>query len=94
VQDSWEDILHHTEMQNGYLFLNDFLDKKVLDQAIGHRAIGVVYHPDSERFGNYVPSVLPARYDAFVFFERTKALHALHIQPDGNQMPETYPFGV
>ncbi len=92
--DSWEDILHHTEMQNGYLFLNDFLDKKILDQAIGHRAIGVVYHPDSERFGNYVPSVLPARYDAFVFLDHTKALHALHIQPDGHQMPETYPFGV
>ena len=31
----------------------------------GHRAIGVVYDPEAERYGNYVPTVLPLRYAAF-----------------------------
>ena len=33
----------------------------------GHRAIGVVYHPDLEHLGNYVPTVLSRRYDAFIY---------------------------
>src|SRR5256885_12281581 len=27
----------------------------------GHRAIGVVYDPERERYGNYVPTILPER---------------------------------
>jgi erythromycin esterase len=41
-----------------------------------------------------VPSMMPHRYDAFIYIEETSALHPLHIKPDGNQMPETFPFGV
>jgi hypothetical protein len=33
------------------------------------------------------------RYNAFIFLNETRALHALHL-PSGNEMPETYPFGV
>lgn len=40
----------------------------------GHRAIGVVYHPERERLGNYVLTRLPLRYDAFIFFKETRAL--------------------
>lgn len=91
---SWEDILNRTGIQNGYLMMSDVEDEKFHEMEIGHRAIGVVYHPGSEKFGNYVPSVLPSRYDAFIYLEQTKALHALHVVPAGNQIPETYPFGV
>jgi hypothetical protein len=53
-----------------------------------------VYHPDRER-GNYVPSVLPRRYDAFLYFDETHAVHPLHMKAvtDG-EAPETYPTGV
>lgn len=44
--------------------------------------------------GDYVPSLLPKCYDAFIFLDKTKALHPLHIQPEGSEMPETYPFGM
>jgi erythromycin esterase-like protein len=64
-----------------------------MEHFIGHRAVGVVYHPESERRGNYVPTVLPLRYDAFVYTDRTTALHPIHLQPDGDQMPAGYPFG-
>ena len=60
----------------------------------GNHAIRLVYNPENERFGNYVPTILPKRYDAFIFLEETSALHSIHIQPEGNQIPETYPFGM
>lgn len=94
IENSWEGILHHTGIQNGYVLLDDIKKPGILDHALGHRAIGVVYKPEIEKRSNYIPSILPARYNAFVFFDQTKALHALHVSPDGHQMPETYPFGV
>ena len=35
-----------------------------LSEWRGHRAIGVVYRPQYEQYGNYVPTSLPRRYDA------------------------------
>jgi erythromycin esterase len=60
----------------------------------GHRAIGVVYDPRTEHWGNYVPTVLPARYDAFIYIDETRAVDPLHLEPriDG-EVPETYPSG-
>ena len=62
----------------------------------GHRAVGVVYRPSNERYGNYVPTVLPLRYDAFLYFDETHALSPLHqvkARPEGD-VPETFPSGV
>jgi erythromycin esterase len=66
-----------------------------LHEPIGHRAIGVVYDPHKERWGNYVPSIVPRRYDAFMYFEETRAVDPLHmtVRFDG-EAPETYPSGV
>jgi erythromycin esterase-like protein len=87
---TWEHLLHESGAYNKLLLSKDMKD---LRSPIGHRAVGVVYDPDYE-FGNYVPSVIPSRYEAFIFLNRTQALHSLHIKPDGLQMPETYPWGV
>jgi erythromycin esterase-like protein len=43
---------------------------------VGHRAIGVVYHPHNE-YGNYVPSDMGARYDAFIHVDESHALKPL-----------------
>jgi erythromycin esterase-like protein len=68
----------------------------VLRRPLPHRAIGVVYDRSRERFGNYVPSILGRRYDAFLHFEETTALHPLHGEPavDGPRELETFPTGV
>ena len=68
---------------------------EVLLEEHGHRAIGVVYHPEYEHFGNYVPTVLSRRYDALLFLNETQALRPLHeVQPrDEGEVPETYPSG-
>ncbi|WP_220096061.1 erythromycin esterase family protein [Daejeonella oryzae] len=95
VKGSWEYLLHHAAKENMLLLMDDFAsDDMFMENHIGHRAIGVVYNPQYEQYGNYVPSILPLRYDAFIYLDETSALHPLHIQPDGKQMPETYPFGV
>jgi erythromycin esterase len=92
---SWEYFLHSAGKENKLLLMDDFTDNDMLmENHIGHRAVGVVYNPELEQYGNYVPTILPARYDAFIYLDETKALHPLHIQPDGKQVPETYPFGV
>lgn len=95
MEGSWESILHKTGGGKDRLLMLDSLkDQKEFSEPIGHRAIGVVYHPERERYGNYVPSILPERYNAFIYLDKTSALHPLHISPHGHQVPETYPFGV
>jgi len=91
---SWEYLLHQAGTENKLLIMDDFMNDAFMENHIDHRAIGVVYNPEYEKYGNYVPSILPMRYDAFLYLDQTKALHPLHIQPDGHQIPETYPFGV
>lgn len=75
VADSWESLLHANGAEDQWVRLRDQDD--VYPDSIGHRAIGVVYHPGRERFGNYVPSVMPQRYDAFIHIDQTTALHPL-----------------
>ena len=92
---SWEYLLHQAGPENKLLLMEDFAGNDALmENHIGHRAVGVIYQPQYEQYGNYVPSILPLRYDAFIYLDETHALHPLHIQPDGHQVPETYPFGV
>ncbi len=94
MEGSWEDILHRVPKENKLLLLDDLRDEQPLLNRRGHRAIGVVYHPPVERYGNYVPTVLPRRYDAFLFIDKSEALHPLHIDVDRGKPPETYPWGL
>jgi erythromycin esterase len=91
---SWEDVLHQTGEDDQLLLF----DKENLSDEFrkprGHRAIGVVYHPEMESYGNYVPTVLPERYDAYLYIDETEALHPLHIEPKEVNPPDTYPWGV
>lgn len=91
---SWEYLLHRADVNNKLLIMNDFMNDIFMENHIGHRAIGVVYNPVYEQYGNYVPTILPMRYDAFIYIDETNAVHPLHIKPDGHQVPETYPFGM
>ena len=92
-QGSVEEYLHNKNEGDGYLLFSDEPDKK-FENKLPHRAIGVVYNPANEKYGNYVSSFMSQRYDAFIFIDETKALHPMHIKPNGHKMPETYPFGL
>jgi len=90
---SIEHALHRQSSQDRYLLFSDPVLQEQYEDEIHHRAIGVVYNPQHERYGNYVPSVMARRYDAFIYIDQTQALHPLHMQPHSEKMPETYPFG-
>lgn len=89
---SWEQVLHAAAGGNRLLLMDELAEVEAASEWRGHRAIGVVYHPDYEH-GNYVPTQLTGRYDAFLFVDRSEALHPLHIRPHGEQPPATYPWG-
>jgi erythromycin esterase len=91
---SWEELMHRSSPNSTLLISQDFGEGDGFLAPFGHRAIGVVYNPERERHGNYVPSYMMRRYDAFLYFESTRALHPLHIEPrSAHEPPETYPFG-
>ncbi len=94
AEGSWEHFLHGQSPRDRIIFMGDEMKKVFGRKVYGHRAIGVVYDPRHERRGNYVPSILPMRYDAFIYIDRTTALNPLHIKPNGHEIPETYPFGM
>ena len=93
-EDSWEHVLHTALGGDGLLLFDG--GSAELAAWRGHRAIGVVYRPQYERFGNYVPTVLPERYDAFLFLDETTAVRPLLPagQAEPEELPETYPTGV
>ncbi|SDL60293.1 Erythromycin esterase homolog [Salinimicrobium catena] len=94
IEGSVERLLHQHHSKNQLLIFDDDSPlKEIFQERLGHRAVGVVYDPHHER-GNYVPSRLSDRYDAFLYIDKTKALHPLHLKPDGHLVPETYPFGI
>ncbi len=92
---SFESAMHDGAGGNALLLFDDSADVLGLDEPIGHRAIGVVYDPNHERWGNYVPTIMPRRYDAFLYLDETHAVAPLHmaVRIDG-EPPETFPSGV
>lgn len=82
--------LHHEDSRDRYLLFSDEIPEEYFEK-IGHRAIGVVYDPAMEKYGNYVPSLIPQRYDALIFIDETKALHPLYLHADRRKVPETFP---
>jgi erythromycin esterase len=101
IDGSWDSFLHRLDDNVGRnkLLTFDDIDKTEtpsLLESKGQRAIGVVYNPSYEKYGNYVETILPIRYDAFLFIDETHALHPLHMPPvsPDEELPETFPTGL
>jgi erythromycin esterase-like protein len=91
---SLEAVLHERLDDESALFV--FANQRA-DWALqerGHRAIGVVYRPEQEGWGNYVPSMLAGRYDALLWFDETSALNPLRPLAPGDGELEAWPFGA
>ena len=93
-----EDAMHRADVGDAlFVFDKDGAsedNESALSEPRGHRAIGVVYDPRTEHWGNYVPTILTRRYDAFLHLEKTAGVDALHMRArtDG-EVPETFPTG-
>jgi erythromycin esterase-like protein len=73
---SWEDFMHQAGQTDKLLIFNED-NHHLFKHLVGHRAIGVVYNPKYEHYGNYVPSSMSERYNAFIYINDTKALQPL-----------------
>jgi erythromycin esterase-like protein len=98
VPESYEEKFHEICEKEGveefFIWLKDQRENSEFTRIRGHRAIGVVYNPIYERYGNYVPTSLAKRYDGFIFIDRTSALSPLFQRATRREIPETWPAGV
>jgi len=67
--------------------------RELLSEQRLERAIGVVYRPDTELLSHYFRAVLAEQFDAFVWFEESRAVTALGPGRPEGAAAETYPFG-
>lgn len=92
---SWEHYMHETGEGDKLMFMDKMIDDTMMMEThFDHRAVGVVYDPRYEQYSNYVPSILPLRYNAFIYLDHTRAVHPLHMASDKRSMPETFPSGM
>jgi erythromycin esterase-like protein len=93
--ESWEDVLHRAGASDKLLMFGRPASEE-MSAWRGHRAIGVVYRPRFEQYGNYVPTVLPERYDAFLHIDQSRGVRPLFEaarELEHEELPETYPTG-
>lgn len=94
--DSWEGAFRGTGIARCLIDWRSGADSELaaaLSQPLLERAIGVIYRPQTELASHYFQAVLREQFDAFVWFEETKAVTPLgRERPHGT--PEIWPFGL
>ena len=92
-QGTHEQFLHDAWGASGLFVFPSHHDSEWLRNRRGHRAIGVVYQSGRDQYGNWVPTILGRRYDAFCYFDETSCLHPLHAEfPQAHAEQQTYPW--
>jgi erythromycin esterase-like protein len=94
---SFEALFHGTGTKNFLLRLRgDAQLEESLSQRRLQRAIGVVYHPETERVSHYFEARLPQQFDAVIHFDETRAVEPLDRTAgwDEGEPPETFPTGL
>lgn len=94
AESAFHRVAQRLECQAFFTLMTPELRQSPLNDERGHRAIGVVYQPHYESRGNYVPTRLAERYDAFIHIDRTQALSPLIQGFEGHDLPETWPAGL
>lgn len=93
VEETFHSVIANVGAQDYFVIFDPLNHRSAFTQVKGHRAIGVVYDPELEHLGNYVPTSLSNRYDAFIYIDQTHAISSLHVPFDPQKYPETYPYG-
>ncbi|MDI6401323.1 erythromycin esterase family protein [Balneolaceae bacterium ANBcel3] len=77
VEQSYEYIMKQAGISPMLLAFDHPTEHRPLLNPRGNRAVGVVYQPENDHRSNFVQTILPVRYNAFIFFETTGALTPL-----------------
>lgn len=95
-EDSWEACFRRTGLARTLTSWRGSTAPELrhaLSQSRLERAIGVVYRPQTELSSHYFQAVLAEQFDAYVWFEETRAVTPIAAdRPAG--APETWPFGL
>jgi erythromycin esterase-like protein len=94
--DSFEHVFHELSTPRFFLPLVDEPVRDVLMKPRLERAIGVIYHPETERQSHYFDASLSSQFDAVLHFDHTSAVRPLEITAQWTlpEVPETFPTGV
>jgi len=96
LADSYERLCHDSGVGRFLLDLREGHNEEARDALWAsklERFIGVIYRPETERWSHYAESSLPGQFDAWLWFDETRAVTPLpgvvHAGED-----DTYPFGL
>jgi erythromycin esterase-like protein len=95
--DSYERICHEAGAPRFLLDLSEDVHAALREALVEKRLerfIGVIYRPETELWSHYAEACLPGQFDAYVWFDVTRAVTPLGHERGGQDLPETYPFGV
>jgi erythromycin esterase-like protein len=95
IPESWGALMREAAPDRFVLDLRNAAGplEAVLRPRRQERFIGVIYRPESERVSHYAGASLADQFDAFVWFEVTKAVEPLPTA-EIEAMPRTYPFAM
>ncbi len=94
--DSYERLCHEVKTDNFLLPLSKPLQAITRNELLAERlerAIGVIYHPETELQSHYFYASLPRQFDEYIWFDETRAVKPL-IRETTEGMPDTFPFGL
>jgi erythromycin esterase-like protein len=94
--DSYERLAHDSGVPRFLLDLRKGEHDQVRDPLMAprlERFIGVIYRPDTERWSHYSEAQLPNQFDAYAWFDETRAVTPLPVTPRKGE-DDTYPFGL
>ncbi|HWE45116.1 MAG TPA: protein-L-isoaspartate(D-aspartate) O-methyltransferase [Caulobacteraceae bacterium] len=95
-RDSYERLAHDCGLERFLIDLRDGVHQDLRERLMESRLerfIGVIYRPETERWSHYSACSLPQQFDAYVWFDETKAVTPLPTRSrEGAE--ETYPFGL
>ncbi|MDB5693059.1 MAG: protein-L-isoaspartate(D-aspartate) O-methyltransferase [Alphaproteobacteria bacterium] len=100
LPDSYERMSHDAGVPAFLLDLRHGVTERALEEALTtprlERFIGVIYRPETERWSHYAEAVLPNQFDAWVWFDETRAVTPLagEHEAEAKGAEETYPFGL
>ncbi len=94
IEECFHVAMERQGLRSCFLIFDEKLRDDALCRVLGHRAVGVVYDAGHERRGQYVPTSLSERYDAFIFVDQTTAVHPIHGVIEYGNIPETWPMGT